>query len=69
MFMACRSCGSEDQTEFNAEANLHFPGRKGLDQPHVLACPRLIVCLGCGATEFKLQPDELRALHEGAVAH
>jgi hypothetical protein len=39
MVMACRSCGSEKQTEFGAEMLIHFPGRKGLDKPCCLGIP------------------------------
>jgi hypothetical protein len=67
--MACRSCGSENQTEFDAEVNIHFPGRKGLDKPHVLACPKLIICLGCGFTQCTLPKNELGALREGVTAY
>lgn len=63
--MACRSCGSENETEFDAEMNIHFPGRKGLDKPHVLTCPKLIICLGCGFTQCTIPTNELRALREG----
>jgi hypothetical protein len=67
--MACRSCESENQREFDAEVNIHFPGRKGLDKPHVLACPRLVVCLDCGSTQFTLQENELGAVQEGAAPY
>ncbi len=66
--MACRSCGSENQTEFGAETNIHFPGRKGLDRPAVLAFPMLVVCLDCGFTEFTIAETELRLLGEGVAA-
>jgi hypothetical protein len=66
--VACRSCGSEDQTEFGAEINIHFPGRKGLDKLAVLAFPTLVVCLDCGFTECTLAETELRLLGEGAAA-
>lgn len=38
--MACGSCGAENQTEFDAEVNIHFPGPKDLDKTHVLALPQ-----------------------------
>jgi hypothetical protein len=66
--MACGSCESENQTEFDAEVNIHFTGRKGLDKPHVLACTKLIICLGCGYTQSTLPKDQLRALQEGVTA-
>jgi hypothetical protein len=65
--MACRSCGSENQTEFGAEINIHFPGRKGLDKPAVLVFPKLVVCLDCGFTQFTLPEAELRLLGQGAA--
>jgi hypothetical protein len=66
--MACRSCRSEHQTEFGAEINIHFPGRKGLDKPAVLVFPKLVVCLDCGFTELTLAETELRLLGVGAAA-
>jgi hypothetical protein len=66
--MACRSCRSENQTEVGAEMNIHFPGRKGLDKPPVLACAKLTICLDCGFTPFTLPETELRALEKGAAA-
>lgn len=63
--MSCRSCASENQKEFAAEMNIHFPGRKGLNMPAVLAFPKLSVCLDCGSTDFKLPETELRLLAEG----
>jgi hypothetical protein len=65
--MACRSCGSENQTEFGGEINFHFPSRKGLDKPAVLVFPRLVVCLDCGFTQFALPEAELRLLRQGVA--
>jgi hypothetical protein len=65
--MACRSCGSENQTEFGAEINIHFPGRKGLDKPAVLVFPKLVVCLDCGFTQFTLREADLCLLGQGAA--
>jgi hypothetical protein len=66
--MACRLCSSENQTEFGAEINIHFPGRKGLDKPPVLASPMLVVCLDCGFAEFTVAETELHLLG-GALRH
>jgi hypothetical protein len=66
--MACRSCGSVNQTELGAEINIHFPGRKGLDKPAVLVFPKLVVCLDCGLTQFTLPETELNQLRKGAAA-
>jgi hypothetical protein len=66
--MACRSCGSENQTELGAEINIHFPGRKGLDKPAVLVFPKLVVCLDCGFAQFTLPEAELLLLGERVAA-
>ena len=66
--MACRSCESENQTEFGAEIDIQLPGRKDLDKPAVLVFPKLMVCLDCGFTEFAIAETELRLLGEGAAA-
>jgi hypothetical protein len=66
--MFCRSCGSVNQTEFGAEINIHFPGRKGLDKRAVLLFPKLVVCLDCGLTQFTLPETELSQLRKGAAA-
>jgi len=66
--MACRSCGSTNQTEFTAEIDIHLPGLKNLDKPTVLVFPRLVVCLDCGFTQFTLPETELRYLAQGIAA-
>ena len=65
--MACKLCRSENQPEFGAEINIHFPGRKCLDKPAVLAFPQLVVCLDCGFSQFTLPETELRLLGEGVA--
>ena len=66
--MACRSCRSENQTEFGAEIDIQVPRRKDLDKPAVLVFPKLVVCLDCGFTEFTIAETELRLLGEGTAA-
>jgi hypothetical protein len=68
MVMTCRSCGSEIQTEFGAEMNIHFPGPKGLDKPVVWVFPKLAVCFGCGLTLLTIPHAELRLLESGVAA-
>lgn len=66
--MACLSCGSEEQAEFNAEMVIHFPGRKGLDQPVVPVFPKLAICFRCGSTRFAVPEADLRLLQQGISA-
>lgn len=63
--MSCKSCRSENQTEFNGELAIHFPGLEGLDKPIVWVFPKLLVCLNCGFTEFVVPETELRRLVKG----
>lgn len=62
--MACKSCKSENQSDFNGEIGIHFPGLKGLEKPLVWVFPKLVVCLDCGVTEFVIPETELRVLRE-----
>jgi hypothetical protein len=66
--MTCKSCGSDNQRQFDAEINIHFPGREGLDRPAVLVFPNLLVCLRCGFTEFTVTETELHRLKGDAAA-
>jgi hypothetical protein len=63
--MYCLSCASNHQSEFAAEMIIHFSGLKNLDKPGVCASPRLLVCLNCGFSEFRLQGPELALLADG----
>jgi hypothetical protein len=62
--MSCKSCKSENQSNFNGEIAIHFPGLKGLDKPIVWVFPKLVVCLDCGFTEFAIPETELRLIAE-----
>ena len=66
--MQCKACGSHNQTEFNAEINVHFSGLKNLDKPAVFVFPKLLLCLDCGFTEFTLRESELHLLDETQVS-
>ena len=62
--MACKSCESENESNFNAEIGIHFLGLKGLNKPIVWVFPKLVVCLNCGFTEFVIPETELRVLRD-----
>jgi hypothetical protein len=66
--MACKSCGSDDQLKFDAEINIHLPGREALDKRAVLVFPMLLVCLHCGFAEFIISNSEWRQLAQGVAA-
>jgi hypothetical protein len=58
----CSSCQSVNQSTFNGEIAIHFPGLEGLEKPIVWVFPKLLVCLNCGFTEFAIPETELRQL-------
>ena len=64
----CKSCQSANQSTFNGEIAIHFPGLEGLDKPIVWVFPKLLVCLNCGFTEFVIPETELRQLEESDAA-
>jgi hypothetical protein len=66
-FVKCKSCGSINLSMFDGELAIHFPGRKGLNRPHVLVFPNFVVCLNCGFAEFDVPQDELSELRKGAL--
>jgi hypothetical protein len=63
--MSCRLCSSTNEAEFTAELMIHFRGRKHLENPGVLTFPRMVVCLHCGLTGFRIAETELNLLREG----
>ena len=65
--MACKSCRSENQRNFNGELGIHHSGREGLDKPLVLVFPMLVICLDCGFAEFKVPEPQLQQLGKRSV--
>ena len=65
--MACERCSSENQSTFNGEVAVHFPGLKGLNKPIVWVFPKLMVCLECGLAEFEIPESQLRVLNKGEI--
>jgi len=43
---------------------IHFSGLKNLDKPGVWVFPKLLVCLDCGGSQFKIREMELAAVAE-----
>jgi hypothetical protein len=64
----CASCGSANETRFNAEVAVHFPGLKNIDKPTVLMFPALLICLDCGMARFAVPEAELGVLATGEAA-
>ncbi len=66
--MSCPSCASLNQAEFTAEMMIHFSGLKHIEDPGVLAFPKISVCMECGASRFITTEAELWALREETAA-
>lgn len=64
--MPGKRCASHNQTTFNGEIDIHFPGRERLTKSIVWAFPRLSVCFDCGFTEFLVGEAELVRLRDDA---
>jgi hypothetical protein len=62
--MSCALCTSANQVEFPTEIAFHFSGRENLDKPHVMAFPKVLLCLDCGFFQSTLPETELRVLKE-----
>lgn len=65
--MACRSCGSDKQTTFGVEINIHIPGMKNLEKPPVLAFSKLLICLSCGFAECNITENKLPYLMKASA--
>jgi hypothetical protein len=65
--MSCQSCGSDNQSKFSVEMNVHFPGYDGLQKPTVWVFSEVVICLNCGFAEFSVAKPELYALAQGAA--
>jgi len=63
--MSCLLCGSANQAEFTGEMMIHFSGLKHLANPGVLVFPKLLICLNCGFSRFRVSETELASLVSG----
>ena len=65
--MSCTVCTSINEAEFTTEMMIHFSGRRYIDNPGVLAFPKVSVCLDCGSSRFSVPEKELALLASGAL--
>jgi hypothetical protein len=59
--MPCDLCSSTKLAEFTVEMMIHS-ARRSVEDPGVLALPKVLICLDCGASRFSLAEDLLRVL-------
>ena len=50
--MSCLLCALDNQAEFPVQMLLHFSGSKNLDKLGVRVFSKLLVCMGCGFSQF-----------------
>jgi hypothetical protein len=62
--MSCPSCGSLNHAEFAAEVLIHPGGPAHLPNPAVLAFPKVVICLDCGAARCIIPDAELQILRQ-----
>lgn len=60
--MSCLLCRLGNQVEFSAEMIVHLGGIKNLDNSGVMLFPKLLVCIGCGFSQFTVPKAELALL-------
>ena len=63
--MSCDLCSSANQTEFTVEMMIHFSDLRSVGDPGVLAFPKVLICLDCGASRFSLPDSSLQLLRNG----
>jgi hypothetical protein len=61
--MPCDLCSSTNLAEFTVEMMIHS-ARRSVEDPGVLALPKVLICLDCGASRFTTPDAELRILRE-----
>jgi hypothetical protein len=66
--MSCPSCASLNEREFTAEIMIHASGLRSVDDPGVLAFPKILVCLDCGLSRFTTTEAQLRSLGKQMAA-
>ena len=66
--MSCMVCTSANEAEFTTEMLIHFSGIRNIDNPGVLAFPKVSICLDCGSSRFTTPEADLRILKNGNAA-
>ena len=66
--MPCPSCASLNEKEFTAELMIHSSGLRHLDDPGVLAFPKIAVCMDCGSSRFTTAEAQLQLLGKRIAA-
>jgi hypothetical protein len=66
--MSCPSCASQNEAEFAAEIMIHLSGIQSVDDPGLLAFPKVLVCLDCGLSRFMTTDAQLRLLAKRSAA-
>lgn len=64
--LSCLLCNATNQAEFGAEINIHFRGLQ-IDNPGILFLPKVLVCMDCGFSQFRIPETELAALVKGTT--
>jgi len=67
--MSCLICGSGNDAELAAEMTIHFSGLKNLNNPGVLVCTKLLVCLDCGFSRFSVPETALASVAKVTLAN
>lgn len=66
--MSCPACASLNEREFTAEIMIHSSGPVRVDNPGVLAFPKIAVCMDCGFSRFTTTEAQLRLLGKRMAA-
>jgi len=62
--LSCPLCNATNRAEFGAEVNIHFRDLK-IDNPGILFLFKVLVCLDCGFSQFRIPETELALLVNG----
>ena len=66
--MACRACGSENQTVLRGELTASSPSFSAAKREPLYVCQDLRVCMVCGFAELHIPPAQLQELKKIATS-